>query len=626
MFNEKAGLGEKSYFLSNPDCFFHRYADTCFKNKWTGFWVGEQKLLEFVAFKVGEEFLSEKNIVSFNYDYSKAIHFHVIGNRQIEQKVWIPKEKPVLLVELSSPREINAEMLLALNFRKRTENFHSRQYSVKMEKNALRVDSNNQRLFLLPLNCEFSFSEAPRYETHYPAGEKQCYFCPGKIQLKGKTISLMLSPLDLNVDYKKPLLKEKESHMASFASFLKSNSKELEQFFNFSALSIELLRSSKSYYAGLPWFSQHWARDVFWSLPAITELGLFDFSKQSLLFFAGHSRDGRIPNFVNGEKNFNSIDATPLFVLALCNFISYSADKKFLGKTLLRAMQSIAFLEENIADNSLIVHDLNANETWMDSIKRNDSAIEVQALALKAFESFSEMLSMAGMGESRGLNKRINVFRQFFPSVFSFGNGLFADRIEGTKKDPTKRINVLVPMLLGQIKSSEQFTLFESAEFSAKKGITSISMNDSRFNANSYHEGSVWSLGNAWLSAAAFALGDKEKGFSLLKSHCSDFWENALGCIGETWNPLNGQLTGCGLQLWASAMTIRIIDELMLGIKANAFENHISLNPRIPREITSVKRKMRLGKKEFVLSIERRNGKINAKASNKKIKIDVLQE
>jgi len=613
-------LTGKSYFLSSPECFFHRYADTGFKNKWTGFWLGENKLLEFFAFKLGNEFLSEKNCTEFSYNYTKASHSHSVGRIKAVQYAWVPAGKPALVIGLSLNRETDVGLFLAANFRHRSENFHSRKYSVKERKNGFFIRSGKGILFLSALEGELSLKGVQEHKTHFPAGEKQCFFSPGRISLRGKELSLMLSPFE---GIKQPKFEEKEKLYSPFASMLKSDSGELQMLFARSAQSMELLNAHDSYYAGLPWFSQYWGRDVFWSLPAVTELGFFERSKKSLLFFAKNSLEGQIPNFLGPEKSHNSIDATPLFLISLAHFISYSADKKFLGKIMLRAMQSIAFLEERISGDSLARHDSESSETWMDTLRRNDSAIEVQALALKALESFSEMLSISGVEESHSLNERAKALKKAFPKAFQIEKGLYADRIVNGKKDCTKRINALVPIFLGQIKSTEQFNLFESGEFTSKKGVPSISMSDARFRPESYHEGSVWSLGNAWLSAAAFALGDAEKGFSLLKRHCADLRENALGCIGETWNPVTGNLSGCALQLWASAFTIRIVDEFILGIKPNAFKKEIVLTPRLPKEINSVKRKIRLGKKEFILEVERKGSEIRAKSSEREIKVEV---
>ncbi len=625
LFNEKAGLSKLSYFLSNPECFFHRYADTGFKNKWTGFWCSGKKLIEFIAFKCGDEFLSEKNCYSLKYDFARAEHSHKTEKGSIVQRLWIPREKPALVAELSSKKKIGAELLLAANIRAREENSHSRRYAVKESGKGISISSEAGALRLKALKGKLSFKEKPFYGTHFPAGEKQCFFSPGKILLEGRHVSIAFSPKKVQ-KIAGGCPREKKKIYSALDSKMKSDCRELEECFSLAAKSIELLRSKHSFYAGLPWFTQYWGRDVFWSLPAVTELGFFGYCRDSLALFAKNSKKGRIPNFLSAKGNsYSSIDATPLFLIALTRYAEYSADKGFIKKMLPAAMECVSFLERSISRGTFVSHDFSAGETWMDTLRRNDNAIEVQSLALKAFQSFNEMLKAMGMPESPALNERIRVFSEAFPSAFSLGNGFFADRLVSGEKDSTKRINVLVPMLLGQIESREQLDLFHSKEFAVKRGITPISMSDARFNPDSYHEGSVWSLGNAWLAAAAFALGEKEKGFTALKEHCSDFWENALGCIGETFNPLTGAMNGCALQLWASAMVVRIVDEFILGMKANAFEKTISLEPRFPKEVSSIKRKIFLGGKEFALSVKRKNGSMEARAGNKSVKVRLLE-
>jgi hypothetical protein len=58
-------LSKYSYILSGKKAFFHRFCDTGFKTKWTGFWHDGKKFIEYFAFKVNDVWLSPLNCISF---------------------------------------------------------------------------------------------------------------------------------------------------------------------------------------------------------------------------------------------------------------------------------------------------------------------------------------------------------------------------------------------------------------------------------------------------------------------------------------------------------------------------------------------------------------------------------
>lgn len=614
-------LNKYSFFLSNPSGFLFRFADTGFKNKWTGFWNAGTKFVEFFDFRLEEEFLGENNCFSLEYDFLKALHFHELRNgMQITQKLWMPRDKPFFVIELSSKKEIEAEFELAVNMRLVHENMHERKYCVKEGKHLV-VESDLGKLIVSGLKGKAFFQHNPEYRTHFPGNEQQCYFVPGIFRLSGKRIALQVSAKK-SFKLKKNELLHKYKRLKKISSSIKTDNKELNRQIQFAVSAIELLRGKHSFIAGLPWFQQYWARDVFWSMPAFTQLGLFEQCKHSLSFFAKHSLNGQIPNFVFGsEKTYNSIDSTPLFLIALDYFARFSNDQLFLKKMAKQAVQCIEFLESRRDENDgFLVHDKTSNETWMDSLNRPDKAIEVQALYISSLRAFSSLVS--GLKGPRSKLKEKAVWAELeamqlskkFDKAF-YQDGFFIDRICSNKKDKTRRINALVPLFLGLSDRKDVLKAFESEEFLTEKGITSLSRFDQNFSDESYHAGKIWSLGNAWLCGAEFAFGSIENSWRFFDLLCADFNEDALGCIGECWNPITLQQTGCLDQLWANAMIIRLFNEFALGLRVNANTKTISLKPKLGERASTIKMRIRLGSKEGLL-------KFNPKASSARFSLN----
>ncbi|MCX6802747.1 MAG: hypothetical protein NT067_06575 [Candidatus Diapherotrites archaeon] len=609
MIRKTASLGTISCFLSNPDAFFYRFGDTGFKNKWAGFWSHGVKFLEFFDFKAGEEFLGEQNCIEIQYDFLKATHLHRLKDGSlVSQKIWMPRSGGALVLELSSKKEITAGLELAVNMRQVHENFHGRRYSVRAG-NRLVVESDLGKLFIMPLKGKASFNANPQYRSHCPGGEQQCYFVPGIFRLAGKKIVLSVSAENFFRPEKNELL-HKSKNFSKLTSAIETENTDLNKALGNAASAIELLRGKDSYIAGLPWFQQYWARDVFWSLPAITMLGLHENAKQSLSIFAEHSMKGQVPNYIFGkEKTFNAIDSTPLFLIALEHYCRNSGDRAFAEKISEAALQSIAFLESrrDPADG-FILHDNGCNETWMDTLNRPEKAVEVQALYIASLKAFSQFASHLKRPERKikeqadWAGKEALEMQKKFDSEF-FRHGFFIDRIKAEKKDSTRRASALVPLFLNVSSRKEILDAFRSEEFSNGRGVLSLSRFDQKFSPESYHEGKVWSLCNGLMGGAEFLLGNPENGWHYLELLLAELERDALGCIGECWNPATLQQTGCPNQLWGDAMALRLFNEFALGLKVDAFNKTISLSPKLCGRISFAEMRLSLGAKEGILKI-----------------------
>ncbi|MFH1235079.1 MAG: amylo-alpha-1,6-glucosidase [Candidatus Diapherotrites archaeon] len=609
MIRKTASLGTISYFLSNPGAFFYRFGDTGFKNKWAGLWSHGIKFLEFFDFKAGEEFLGEQNCIEAQYDFLKATHLHRLKDGSlISQKTWLPRSGGALVLELSSKKEIAACLEIAVNMRSVHENLHSRQYKVKPG-NRLAVESDLGKLFIAPLKGKSSFQSNPQYRVHAPGGEQQCYFVPGIFKLKGNKIAFSISTENFFRPEKNELL-HKSKNFSKLASAIETDNEGLGCALNSAASAIELLHGNDSYIAGLPWFQQYWARDIFWSLPAITMLGQHENAKQSLSFFASHSAKGQVPNYIFGnEKTFNAIDSTPLFLIALEHYCRASGDRAFAERMAPQAVHCMEFLDSRRdPGDGFIVHDQGCNETWMDTLNRPKKAVEVQALYVASLKAFSQFASYLKRPERKikekadWAEKESADLEKKFDNEF-FKGGFFIDRIAVEKKDSTRRVNALVPLFLGVSGRKEVLEAFRSEEFSNERGVLSLSRFDPKFSPDSYHEGKVWSLCNGLMGGAEFLLGDPENGWHYFDLLSADLERDALGCIGECWNPSTLQQTGCPNQLWGDAMALRLFNEFAMGLKVDAYDKTISLSPKLCGRVSFIEMRLSFGAKEGILKI-----------------------
>ncbi|MFH1895095.1 MAG: amylo-alpha-1,6-glucosidase [archaeon] len=604
---------KKYYILSGNKGFFSRYCDNGFKTKWTGLWKDTQKYLEYYSVKG----LEEKNCIKTTYDYAKAKHYY----KNAVETVFAPKNKSGLCIRIEFFGETQTELEFAVNIRKREENETAREYRIKTGKNnSVEVSNSLGKLGFSLIKGKMEFKENPLNKIHFPSGEKQNCFIPGKILVSGKEIIFCFVPepekeKKLTEAELKKELERKEEELEKFDELIECSSKELEKGFAESAKGIGLLKNNSNFFAGYPWFLQYWGRDVFWSLPALISLGKFEEAEKILLFFWKKNLDGQIPNFVEGKKVlFNSVDASLLFLIALNNYVFASGNKKILETINFR--KTLGFLESK-EKNGLIFHQ--ADETWMDSINRQGAGIEVQALYLKALHSARNLTALEGKEiEVHKLEKKaVELNRKILEEYWK--NGFFVDSIN-EKNECIKTCNPLAYLM--QKKANEkEIKLFESDEFNGKKGVLTRSRKEQSFEENGYHTGLSWSLCNGWMACSEFKAERTEKAMHYLMLLIDDLDEDCVGGIGECWNS-SGKLKGCGMQLWGHAFVIKAIDEFMLGIKLNAFEKKVFLQPKLSEKVNFIKRKLRMENSFFELIVERKNGKITARTTDNKIKTE----
>jgi len=624
MFVRSKNPGDFCYFLANKECFFHRFADSGFRTKWTGFWGKEKKFIEYFAVKVDGEWLHSGNLEKTEYSFSKAVHHYRTKAGTVREIIFIPVGTDALAVEIECEKEARIELKLAVNIRLLGENETPRKYDVQEKDGTITVRNEIGTVFFSSAGLEQKFSHNEKYETHEPSGERQSYFLPGKITFTGKKAAFSVGPEYFEIGGFREALKHREEHDSGhLKDMLKTNSRILSDGFNSAVLGMEMLNKKNGYYAGLPWFQHFWGRDSLWSLPALVYLGHHDQARKTLEYFAHNSDNMCIPNFVSEGmgKAFNSIDATLLWLIGLECYVKNSGDLEFLEEMRMYIKGFLSFLFAR-DKSGFLEHDFDRNETWMDTQKRPGKAVEIQALYFRALKSSAFIFALLRDDAIRkDVEKRMSNLERLFDKEF-FSGGFYADRLDYSGMVRKKTANALVPLIFGLGKKwKEVLGIVESEKFVCKKGIRTLASDEPGFNPSGYHNGSAWSLTTAWAAAAEFACGRPEKGWEFMVKLMEDTDYDALGCIGECWDSDTSKLTGCSLQLWGEALVIRLLDEFMLGIDIDALNGTIRVSPRLPEAVKSVERVRTIGDKKVLLRFRRTGDEVAVTCSEPAVKL-----
>ena len=168
-------------------------------------------------------------------------------------------------------------------------------------------------------------------------------------------------------------------------------------------------------YAGFPWFTDFWGRDMFISMPGtILCTGQFDVAKNILESFAKYmdvdpksETYGRVPNRLNLEGIlYNTTDGTPRFVMQVYDYLCYTGDKAFVKAIYNKVkIATDAPFAKYVDDYGFLTHA--DADTWMDAKRqgmrpcspRGNRASDIQALWYNQLVCAARLATLIGKAD-----------------------------------------------------------------------------------------------------------------------------------------------------------------------------------------------------------------------------------
>lgn len=391
-------------------------------------------------------------------------------------------------------------------------------------------------------------------------------------------------------------------------------------------------QQGKGIYAGLPWFNEYWGRDMFISMPGATLVtGQFDVSRDILRDFSQFQDNdstsqtwGRIPNRANLEGIlYNTTDGTPRFVIEVEDYLKYSGDKEFLAEIYPSVVTSINASIKNYTDSSGYLTHADA-DTWMD-VKRNgipgsprgNRANDIQALW------YGQLL--AGIEFAKAMNDQKNAL-EWENVAYKLKRNFEKDFSEGMKDNIADHLNTDGSRDL-QVRPNQLYA-FDLITNDAKKmritrklweelvypwGVASLSQYDPEFHPyhenwnyyhkdDAYHNGTVWLWNNGIAMQRMIEMNQQDIAYKLFKNmNRQALAEGAVGSLAENADalPREGEKwakrSGTFLQAWSNAEQLRVWYQYFLGIRPDMMKGFITVQPKIPTEITNLIFKEKIG-------------------------------
>ncbi len=586
-------LDKKVNVISRNGTFLFRFNNGAFGSKWCGIWEKTTKFVDYFAFKMNEDFLSDENISDFKFynsgfcSYDYTTRYGKITEEDIctDRSVFITV-KP----------DFDCKMVFetGVNIRDRSENYvESKLYGLFQKDKKVQILLNNKGLMFTFDKGEFSKSEY--YGIHIPgkyAKEKgfskyfddsqpQNKYVPGIITAnlkKGEefNLSFFTYPADDETIYRNS--KNRKRYAVDISGIIKAAATAYGSSTAFdNSFLLDVIDAMYSYsnfndseiYAGFPYFNEFWLRDALLIAPSFLILNNPDFVKRILLHTINLIHDGKMPSTSSSE--LYPLDVPAIFLKDVSDYVAYTGDIDFFRSNYDNIMRIITYARSRVSNG--LIHD-KGRETWMDS-KDREFSIEIQALWENALSAISGILRKIGQDYlgllelSKTLRNNINLYER---------EGFLSDQLS---RD-INSCNQIFPLYLGSLSKNTANKVIENikANMISEDGVFSMAKNDPTFSINGYHDGQIWPFISCFAAGGSYMYGDSNLGEKILNivskrnlgSQCSSR-------INEIIQP-DGKPQGCPSQAWSMCCLPEIIDRCILGIRPDILNKTITIDKK----------------------------------------------
>lgn len=358
--------------------------------------------------------------------------------------------------------------------------------------------------------------------------------------------------------------------------------------------------SKGGYRPGYAWF---FGRDSFWSSFALNSEGDAKSSRTAIEFIARFQReDGKIPHEISQSASlvpwtkdypyeYASADGTPLFIIAVRDYVQHSGDSAFASAMWDRANRAMAFSRSTFDSNGF-PKNLGVGHGWVEG----GPLLPVREEFYMAGCYVEAVRSLAQLARWTGHNPEALTLEQEFDDkvrklndlFWLAGSGDYAYAI-GNDGRPVNQPTVLslVPEWWGLLSPERVQSMSEhlaEEDHAADWGMRIISSKAALYNPAGYHFGSVWPLFTGWASLGEYHAHEPASAFANLKANSwlsldGDQGNTTEVVSGETYSPLS---TSSPHQTWSAAMVIAPLLRGVFGLEVDAMAKRITLRPHLP--------------------------------------------
>jgi glycogen debranching enzyme len=415
--------------------------------------------------------------------------------------------------------------------------------------------------------------------------------------------------------------------LLAHSTTIQTPDKALNEAFQWAEISIEQLRTRvqgtdetalvAGYYASgdsaRPGFGWFFGRDALYTLYAVNGYGDFALSKAELEFLIHRQRaDGKVMHEYSQTAAaidwkafpymYAAADSTPLFLLAVEDYVKASGDVAFLTVNREAIEKAWGFETDPAHDTDHDgIYDNSQGTGWVESWPGGMPHQEIY-LALLDQQASAAMAEIEGAlkdtEKSAAAKQRADAIAKTinaeywnpnkYPDKSCYG---FSRNADGSL-DPT--VTVYPALAWWDPATTTGTSILAHPEGCLKQfaahtlntdwGLRDVSSDEKIYDGMSYHQGSVWPLFTGWAALAEYRANQPLAGYQMLMENANLTRAQDLGAdtellSGDFFVPF-GRSTSH--QLWSSAMVITPTLRGLFGISIDAQTKTITVNPHLP--------------------------------------------
>jgi glycogen debranching enzyme len=356
--------------------------------------------------------------------------------------------------------------------------------------------------------------------------------------------------------------------------------------------------SADSLRPGFGWF---FGRDTLWTLYGVHSYGDFALARNALEFLIRRQRaDGKIMHEFSQTADlvdwksfpywYASADATPLFVMAMEDYVRSSGDVDFILNNWSNLQRAYHFTRTHDSDGDGI-YDNKEGTGWVESWPPGmpNQEIYLAALDQQSAESYSRLAVLMNDAEASAAKSAADSIRTKLAN-YRANDGFYAfSRNRDGSYDQTATIFPSVAWWNGRLslpQSGSMLSRWSSSEFLTDWGSREVSDKSSLYDPISYHQGSVWPLFTGWASMAEYHSNRPLAGYEHFLANARLTFISDLGGVtellsGDLYEPLGRSSSH---QMWSSAMVLTPAIRGVFGIESDVLHHRLTVSPHLPAD------------------------------------------
>jgi glycogen debranching enzyme len=362
--------------------------------------------------------------------------------------------------------------------------------------------------------------------------------------------------------------------------------------------------SGESQRPGFAWF---FGRDSMWTSLALDAAGDYATTRKALEFIGKYQReDGKIPHEIAQGANFvpwftdypyayASVDATPLYIITMNDYVVESGDNAFAQAKWDSAWKAYQFMRSTY-DAQGLPQNFGFGHGWVEGgpLLPIKTELYQSGLGAEALRALSNLARVAGKeSESHELAAAFEKQKALVNTAFWLADkNRFAFALDKNDKQ-VDEASVLstVPMWFGDLdheKANSMITQLSDSNHQTGWGMRIISGEAERFSGGGYHYGSVWPLFTGWASVGEYRYHREHAAYANLRANALLALDGSPGHVTEVLSGdyYQGLSTSSPHQIWSAAMVVAPILRGMFGLATDAKTATLTLAPHLPADWT----------------------------------------